>query len=93
MPDSISDNPMLQTLVEIPIDPHVTYHSIIANHKAADTPGGTDGVVPYESAHLEGAASEKIIRSDHSVQKHPLGIQEVKRILREHFVTIDNAKR
>jgi pimeloyl-ACP methyl ester carboxylesterase len=87
------DNPMLQTLVEIPIDPHVTYHSIIGNHEAADTPGGTDTVVPYDSAHLEGAASEKIIRSDHSVPKHPLGIQEVKRILREHLVTIDHAKR
>jgi pimeloyl-ACP methyl ester carboxylesterase len=86
------DNSMLQTLVEIPIDPHVTYHSIIGNHEAADTPGGTDTVVPYDSAHLEGAASEKIVRSDHRVHKHPLAIHEVKRILRKHLVTIDHAK-
>jgi pimeloyl-ACP methyl ester carboxylesterase len=86
------DNPMLQTLVEIPIDPHVTYHSIIGNHEAADTPGGTDTVVPYESAHLEGVASEKIVQSDHGVHAHPVAIEEVKRILREHLVIIDQAK-
>ena len=87
------DNPMLHTLAEIPIAPHVTYHSIIGNHEAADTPGGTDRVVPYDSAHLEGAASEKIVRSDHGVHAHPLAIHEVKRILREHLVTMDHAER
>ncbi len=84
------DNPMLRMLAEIPIDPHVTYHSIIGNKEAADTPGGTDGVVPYDSAHLEGATSEKIVRSDHGVQTHPVAIEEVKRILREHLAEIDH---
>ena len=29
----------------------------------------SDGVVPYASAHLDGAASEQIVTSGHSVQK------------------------
>ena len=87
------DNPMLQTLIEIPIDPRVPYHSIIGNHEAADTPGGTDTVVPYDSSHLEGASSEKIVRSDHGVHAHPLAIRELKRILGEHLAKIDHTKR
>lgn len=82
-------NPILTTLCELPIDPRVPYHSIIGNHLAADTPGGTDTVVTYESAHLEGAASEKIIQSTHSVQRHPLAILELQRILRLHLETVD----
>ena len=40
-----------------------------------------DGIVKYESAHLEGVESEVVIRSWHSVQGHPLAIAEVRRIL------------
>ena len=43
----------------------------------------TDGVVPYRSAHLDGVP-ERIVRSDHAVQKDPEAIREVKRILLEH---------
>ena len=63
-----------------------------APHQAADTPGGTEGVVPHDSAHLEGAASERIVRSDHGVHAHPVAIQGVKRILRELLVKIDHAR-
>jgi hypothetical protein len=38
----------------------------------------TDGVVAYESAHIEGVASEKVIRSGHSTQSHPETIEEVR---------------
>ena len=72
------------TLADLPIDPAVAYHSIIANHLAADTPGGSDKVVLYTSSHLEGAASEKIIHSGHGLTAHPLAIREVRRILLEH---------
>ena len=41
----------------------------------------TDGVVPYRSAHLDGVTSEKVVRSDHGVQKDPEAIREVRRIL------------
>jgi pimeloyl-ACP methyl ester carboxylesterase len=65
--------------------PAIPYHSIIGNQDEADTPGGSDGVVPYESSHLNGALSEKIVRSGHSAHRHPLAILEVKRILRQHL--------
>jgi hypothetical protein len=43
--------------------------------------------VKYKSAHIEGVASEKIVRSGHSTQGHPETIQEVKRILLEQLGT------
>jgi hypothetical protein len=45
---------------------------------------GNDGVVAYESAHLDGVASEKVVHSSHSTQSEPETIQEVRRILRAH---------
>jgi hypothetical protein len=45
---------------------------------------GADGIVMYKSAHIEGVASEKVVRSSHSTQGHPETIQEIKRILMEH---------
>ena len=39
----------------------------------------------YESAHIEGVASEKIVRSTHSTQSTPTTILEVRRILYEHL--------
>ncbi|WP_333904128.1 esterase/lipase family protein [Achromobacter insolitus] len=67
----------------MPISPAVRYHSIIANN----TPGvaledSGDGLVPYRSAHLDGAESEKIISFSHSVQETPQAILELRRILR-----------
>ena len=38
----------------------------------------TDGVVPYRSAHLDGVVSEKVVRSDHGVQKDGEAIREVR---------------
>lgn len=46
----------------------------------------TDGIVPYKSAHLNGAVSEKVIKSGHSVQETPEAILELRRILRQHLV-------
>jgi len=41
---------------------------------------GDDGVVKYSSAHIEGVESELVIRSGHSVQGHPLAVDEVRRV-------------
>jgi hypothetical protein len=38
-------------------------------------------VVPYRSAHLQGAESELVITSGHSVQETPQAILEIRRIL------------
>jgi hypothetical protein len=64
--------------------PGVTTHSIIAVLGEGPVTGRTDGVVAYESAHLDGVESEKIVRSSHSCQGEPDTILEVRRILREY---------
>lgn len=85
--DNLSDrDPFVQLSSGLPMNPRVRFHSIIGN----DTPGvpqaeSSDGIVPYESAHLDGTASERVIRSAHSVQENPLAILEIRRILREQL--------
>jgi pimeloyl-ACP methyl ester carboxylesterase len=80
-------SPFLRTLVALPVDPRITAHSIIAVKYEGPLVGQTDGVVAYESAHIEGVASEKVVRSGHSAQSDPEAIEEVRRILREHVGT------
>jgi pimeloyl-ACP methyl ester carboxylesterase len=77
-------NPFLRTLVEIPIDPGVTANSIIAVQDSGPIEEGSDGVVEYRSAHLDGVESEVVIRSGHSVQDQPAAVEEVRRILLLH---------
>jgi len=88
MPTSIDQmtpgNDFLETLLAIPVEPGVEYHSIIAVKGDGAPERGADGVVKYRSAHLEGAASEKVVRSGHSTQGDPATIEEVRRILRAH---------
>lgn len=67
----------------------MVYHSIIGNNTKSDDPDVmTDGVVPYKSAHLEGAKSEKIIHGGHSIQETPQAVLELRRILRLHLVEL-----
>jgi len=77
------DNRFIKSLSEIPITNGVVAHSIIAVAGDGPPEEGGDGVVKYTSAHIDGVASEKIVRSSHSTQGHPETIQEVKRILFE----------
>jgi hypothetical protein len=76
----------LQALVALGIDPRVTYHSIIADLRDPPLAGGTDGVVPYASAQLDGATSELLVHGGHLCQADPLVIREVGRILTEHLL-------
>jgi hypothetical protein len=84
--ENLSDQSLFLRLADtMPISPDVQYHSIIANN----TPNrpledSNDGVVPFRSAHLPGASSEKVIESWHSVQETPASILELRRILRTH---------
>jgi hypothetical protein len=77
--------PFIRTLAETPIDPGITAHSIIAVKRVGALLGQTDGVVAYESAHIDGVVSERIVHSTHSTQNHPDTIEEMRRILREHL--------
>ena len=89
LPTSIDNmdpsNRFIKTLATIPVADGITAHSIIAVQGDGPPQAGGDGVVKYESAHIEGVASELVVRFGHSVQGHPQAIEEVRRILREHL--------
>jgi hypothetical protein len=78
-------HPFLRALNDLPMDSGITAHSIIAVLGDGPVTGKTDGVVAYESAHIQGVASELVVRSGHSTQGHPETVEEVRRILREHL--------
>jgi hypothetical protein len=86
--DSMStSNKILLALAEMPLAPGVIGHSIIAIKGNGPPEQGRDGVVSYSSAHLDGMASELVVRSGHSCQDKPATIEEVRRILLEHVKT------
>lgn len=78
----------VEVLRESPVAPEVTYHSIIPVAGGGRLADENDGVVEYKSAHLDGAASEFIVRSPHSCQDNPLTVIEVQRILHEHLSAV-----
>jgi pimeloyl-ACP methyl ester carboxylesterase len=73
-------DPALQALADLPIG--VPFHSIIGQRNAGPIETSSDGVVPYSSVHLDGAASELVVRSGHGVCENPDAQREVIRILR-----------
>lgn len=78
-------NVFLAELDQTPLAPGVAAHSIIPVRGDLPPQGQSDGVVNYESASLAWTDSELVIpRSGHSVQRNPLAIEEVRRILEEH---------
>jgi pimeloyl-ACP methyl ester carboxylesterase len=79
------DSPVLLALLRMEPRPGVVFHSIIGANRPGPLATTTDGVVTYRSSHLDGVASELVVRSDHSVQKDPEAILEVRRILLEHI--------
>jgi pimeloyl-ACP methyl ester carboxylesterase len=88
MPTSIDQmnprNRFLQTLASIPIVPGVAANSIIAVQGDGPVEDGSDGVVAYRSAHIDGVRSEAVVRSRHSLQDNPETVEEVRRILLLH---------
>jgi triacylglycerol esterase/lipase EstA (alpha/beta hydrolase family) len=73
-------DPALHALVDLPIE--VPFHSIIGQTHPGAVETSSDGVVPYASSHLDGASSEIVVRSGHSVCEKPEAQREVIRILR-----------
>lgn len=85
-----ASDPFIEVSSTLPIAPGLKYHSIIAKRKAeVSTAESDDGLVPYWSAHLDGALSEKVIVSGHSVQETPEAVMEVRRILRADLREVD----
>lgn len=79
-----TDNPYLLALADLKAAPGVVEHCICAIDGDDQPPHGSDGVVRYVSADLEGAASSYLVRDGHSCQGNPLVVNEVRRIIREH---------
>ena len=81
--DNLSqDDPFVRVAAGLPMSPDVQYHSIIARtDPSVPVEESDDGLVPFRSAHLPGALSEKVITSGHSVQETPAAILEIRRIL------------
>jgi pimeloyl-ACP methyl ester carboxylesterase len=87
--DSMSpNNRLLLTIADIPLAPGIKGHSIIAVQGNGDYHHGKDGLVAYESAHVDYVESEFIVRSFHSCQDKPPTIEEVRRILHEHLAAL-----
>lgn len=92
--DSLSPHaPIFPVMLAAQRPPWVKYHSIVGvlpkDSWLAKISAEGDGVVPRESAHFEGAASEITVPADHSsVHSHPAAVLEVRRILLEHLADL-----
>lgn len=75
-----SRSPALMALSKLPIA--VPFHSVMGQKGRGRREQGSDGVVPFASSHLDGAASEVVVAGGHKVFNHPDAIREVNRILR-----------
>jgi pimeloyl-ACP methyl ester carboxylesterase len=88
LPTSVDElewgSPILTGLSELKHSPALKVHSIIAVRADSPPEHRTDGLVTYESAHIAGVASEKIVSAAHLCQDHSEVIGEVRRILAEH---------
>ncbi len=78
--DLRSDSPHLLAYLAAPLPEDLPFHLIVG-----DRGDGSDGVVPRESAIIDGATSLLVIDSSHQVQEHPLAIREIRRILLLHL--------
>lgn len=88
----LSDRSAFMALTkDIQINDKVRYYSVMGNHKGTLNHGdvaGTaisDGIVPYESSHLDGAEREIIITGGHSIHENPKTVRELRKILHEHL--------
>ncbi len=80
------NSPLMKAIEQTPIAPGVIYHSIMGNNRRTDDPRRmTDGVVSYASAHLDGAATERVIKMNHSSETNPEVAAEVRNILHMHL--------
>ncbi len=86
-------SPFIQALAPVPLVPGVRAHSIIPILGDGPPEDGEDGVVSYQSAHIDGVDSELVVhRSGHSTQSNPLTITEVQRILLLQLASVCGAQ-
>jgi pimeloyl-ACP methyl ester carboxylesterase len=83
-------SPALQGLSRTTVAATIPFHSIIGDRGRGDTPNSSDGVVAYQSSHVDGAQSELIVAADHTAHAHPQALLEIRRILRLHVEPLTN---
>ena len=97
--DSLApSSPILPVLFQAETGPGVKYHNIVG---LAPREGFLDrwseegdGIVGFQSGHLDDAESELVVASEHmNVHRHPLAILEVRRILLDHLAEVEAAAR
>ncbi|MGA7880565.1 MAG: hypothetical protein WCD63_06815 [Terrimicrobiaceae bacterium] len=63
----------------------VPHHTIVGDRGKGDTPNSSDGVVRYQSSHLDSAHSELIVPGPHGSFDLPQTVAEIQRILHLHL--------
>lgn len=92
--DSLApDCPVLPVLLNAPRPLTLKRHNIVGVVENAGlierVNGRGDGVVPYDSAHLDNVESEIVVNADHlHVHRHPIAVLEVRRVLLAHLQAI-----
>jgi hypothetical protein len=82
----------IRALADLPVADWIQYDSVIGNVGGVSVAPTTDGVVTYKSAHLAGAASEVVIRSDHDVHRTKHGAEAVRAILVRYLADLAASK-
>jgi pimeloyl-ACP methyl ester carboxylesterase len=94
--DSLSPTcPILPVMLGAPRPPWVHHHNIVGviedKGLVRKVTGRGDGIVEYDSAHLDNVDSEIVVPADHlHVHRHPLAVLEVRRVLRQHLAEIQS---
>jgi len=88
--------PVFPAMLAAEKPPWVKYHNIVGEipqeSMLTSFLKGSDGVVSYESAHMEDVLSEIVVSADHtSIHACPQAIVEVRRILLEHLAELRGA--
>jgi hypothetical protein len=74
---------LLHALDSRPIQ--ASHHTVAGDRGKGDTPNSSDGVVPYQSSHLNSAQSELIVPGPHGSFDLPQTVAEIQRILHLHL--------
>ncbi|HEY5891699.1 MAG TPA: alpha/beta fold hydrolase [Chthoniobacterales bacterium] len=86
--DTLAPNDrFVREINKIPITPGIPYHTILGDRGRGDSPNSSDGVVPYWSAHLDGAQSEDVVPTGHGSLSNQKTIEDVRRILKQHIAS------
>lgn len=78
------DSPFITNTKDLPVATGVKYYSIIAVLDSSPGDERTDGMVTYDSAHLDGAESELVVHTEHDCLDYGPTIVEVGRILKDN---------